>query len=415
MTNRVAVTGMGIISPLGKDVASFWQALIAGQCGIGPITRFDTTGYKVNITAEVKDFDPTQHGMEFAEARRLDLYSQYALAAAHEAMGQSGLLGQINPERLGVNISSGIGGIETFFRESEKLLTRGPGRVSPLCIPMMIGNMAAGNAAIRYKAQGACMPLVTACATSTHSIGEAYRQIRHGYLDAVITGGSEASVNPIAIAGFTNCMALSEVNEPLSSSLPFDKNRKGFVLGEGAAVLVLENYEHAKARGAVIFAEVIGYGSTCDAFHITAPEPEGKGATRAIQLALAEAGPTGQDSLYINAHGTGTPLNDKTETLSIKNALGEELARKAAISSIKGATGHMLGAAGGAELIATILALKEGILPPTIPLLEADPECDLDYVPRQARADQRQLGLSISLGFGGHNGALVVTRASHEH
>ena len=340
----------------------------------------------------------------------MDLYTQYAMAAAHQAMGQSGLAGKVAPERLGVNISSGIGGIETFFRESEKLLSRGPGRVSPLCIPMMIGNMAAGNAAIKYGAQGACMPLVTACATSTHSIGEAYRQIKHGYLDAVLTGGSEASVTPLAIAGFNNAMALTEANEPLNASLPFDKNRKGFVLGEGAAVLVLENYEHAKARGADILGEIVGYGTTCDAYHITAPDPQGMGAVRAIRLALDEAGLEGQDSLYINAHGTGTPLNDKTETLSIKTALGEEAARKAAISSIKGATGHMLGAAGGAELIATLLALKEGVLPPTIPYHTPDPECDLDYVPKAARHEQRQLGLSISLGFGGHNGVLAVRR-----
>lgn len=408
--NRVAVTGMGIISPLGNDVATFLDALITGQCGIGSLTRFDVSDYKVKIAAEVKDFDPTQHGMDVAQARRMDLFSQYALAAAHQAMEQSKLQGQVDPVRFGVNISSGIGGIETFFKESEKLLHRGPGRVSPLCIPMMIGNMAAGNAAIKYGAQGACMPLVTACATSTHSIGEAYRQIKHGYLDAVLTGGSEASVTPLAIAGFNNAMALTEANEPLNASLPFDKNRKGFVLGEGAAVLVLENYEHAKARGADILGEIVGYGTTCDAYHITAPDPQGMGAVRAIRLALDEAGLEGQDSLYINAHGTGTPLNDKTETLSIKTALGEEAARKAAISSIKGATGHMLGAAGGAELIATLLALKEGVLPPTIPYHTPDPECDLDYVPKAARHEQRQLGLSISLGFGGHNGVLAVRR-----
>ncbi len=313
--NRVAVTGMGIISPLGNDVGSFWQALISGACGIGPITRFDVAAYKVRIAGEVKGFDPTQFGMEVADARRMDLFSQYAMAAAHQAMNESGLAGQVAPERLGVNLSSGIGGIETMFRESEKLLTRGPNRVSPLCIPTMIGNMAAGNAAIRYNAQGACVPVITACATSTHSVGEAYRMIRHGYLDAMITGGSEASVTPIAIAGFTSCMALSEVNEPLASSLPFDKNRKGFVLGEGAAVLVLENYDHAVARGAKILGEVVGYGATCDAFHITAPHPEGDGAARAIRLALGEAGDDGRESLYINAHGTGTPLNDKTETL----------------------------------------------------------------------------------------------------
>ena len=408
--NRVAVTGMGIISPLGNDVGSFWQALISGACGIGPITRFDVAAYKVRIAGEVKGFDPTQFGMEVADARRMDLFSQYAMAAAHQAMNESGLAGQVGPERLGVNLSSGIGGIETMFRESEKLLTRGPNRVSPLCIPTMIGNMAAGNAAIRYNAQGACVPVITACATSTHSVGEAYRMIRHGYLDAMITGGSEASVTPIAIAGFTSCMALSEVNEPLASSLPFDKNRKGFVLGEGAAVLVLENYDHAVARGAKILGEVVGYGATCDAFHITAPHPEGDGAARAIRLALGEAGDDGRESLYINAHGTGTPLNDKTETLAIKRALGEERARQAAISSIKGATGHMLGAAGGAELIATLMALQEGLLPPTIPLSAPDPECDLDYVPKLARQDERQLGLSISLGFGGHNGVLAVRR-----
>jgi len=272
----------------------------------------------------------------------------------------------------------------------------------------MIGNMAAGNAAIRYKAGGSCVPVVTACATSTHSVGEAYRQIRHGYLDAVITGGSEAAVNPIAIAGFANAMALSEKNEPLASSLPFDRNRAGFVLGEGAAVLVLEEYGHARARGAEILGEIVGYGTTCDAYHITAPHPEGDGATRAIRMALEEAGDDGSESLYINAHGTGTPLNDKTETLAIKRALGEARARKAAVSSIKGATGHMLGAAGGAELIATLLALSTGVLPPTIPLLDPDPECDLDYVPRKARKDARRLGVSVSLGFGGHNGVLAV-------
>lgn len=407
---RVVVTGMGILSPIGQDVPSFFKALIAGECGIGPLTRFDTEGYKVTIAAEVKGFDPTAHGLSVADARRMDLYTQYALAASHQAMEQSGLMGKVDPERFGCNLSSGIGGIETFFRESEKLLHRGPGRVSPLCIPMLIGNMAAGNAAIRYGAKGSCVPVVTACATSTHSVGEAYRLIRHGYLDAALTGGSEASVNPIAVAGFTNCMALTEKNDPLSSSLPFDKDRAGFVLGEGAAALVLESYDHAKARGARILGEILGYGATCDAHHITAPDPEGAGAARAITLALKEAGGQNGRSLYINAHGTGTPLNDKTETLAIKRALGETEARKAAVSSIKGATGHMLGAAGGAELIATLMALNEGVLPPTIPLLTPDPECDLDYVPQVKRRESRDLGLSISLGFGGHNGALVVRR-----
>jgi len=321
-------------------------------------------------------------------------------------------MGQVEPHRFGVNISSGIGGIETMFRESEKLINRGPGRVSPLCIPTMIGNMAAGNAAIKYNAQGACVPVITACATSTHSVGEACRLIRHGYIDAMLTGGSEASVTPIAIAGFTSSMALSETNEPLASSLPFDLNRKGFVLGEGAAVLVLENMEMARKRGAKILGEIVGYGATCDASHITAPQPEGDGAARAMRLALEEAGDSGRESLYINAHGTGTPLNDKTETLAIKRALGEARAREAAISSIKGATGHMLGAAGGAELIATLLALSEGVLPPTIPLKTKDAACDLDYVPHVPRRETRELGLSVSLGFGGHNGALAVRRGT---
>ncbi len=410
--NRVAVTGYGIISPLGNSVPAFWRALTQGQCGIGPITRFDTEGYKVHIAAEVKDFDPAAHGMAVGDARRMDLFTRYAMAAAHEAMEQSQLLGQVDPERLGVNVSSGIGGIDTFFYESEKLVKRGPGRVSPLCIPMMIGNMAAGNIAIRYNAQGACVPVVTACATSTHAVGEAYRQIRHGYLDAVIAGGSEASVNPIAVAGFTNCMALSEASDPMAASLPFDSRRAGFVLGEGAAVLVLENYEHALQRGAAILGEIVGYGATCDAYHITAPEPSGQGATRAMRLALAEAGDRGDEQIYINAHGTGTPLNDKTETQAIKQALGEDRARQTPVSSIKGATGHLLGAAGGAELIATLQALKEGLLPPTIHLDSPDPDCDLDYVPHSARSYQAQLGLSVSLGFGGHNGALAVRRAT---
>ncbi len=409
-THRVTVTGMGIISPLGNDVAAFWQALLAGQSGIGMLSRFDTSAYKVHLAAEVKGFDPAQFGIEVGEARRMDLYTQYALAAAHQAMAQSGLMGHADPERFGVNISSGIGGIDTFFRESEKLLNRGPNRVSPLCIPMMIGNMAAGNAAIRYNAQGSCVPVVTACATSTHAIGEAYRMIRHGYMDAMLTGGSEASVNPIAISGFANAMALTETPDPALASMPFDQQRAGFVLGEGAAVLVLENYENALARGAQILGEVVGYGATCDAHHITAPDPEGKGAARAMRLALSEGGDDGSQRLYINAHGTGTPLNDKTETLAIKHALGDARAKETPISSIKGATGHMLGAAGAAELIASLLALEHGTLPPTIPLNNPDPECDLDYVPKHARAYQADMALSISLGFGGHNGVLAVRR-----
>ncbi|MHC1787373.1 MAG: beta-ketoacyl-ACP synthase II [Christensenellales bacterium] len=410
--NRVAVTGLGILSPLGSSVPAFWQALTEGACGIAPLTRFDASAHKVKIAAEVKGFDPVGMGLELADVRRMDLFGQYAMAAAIQAMAQSGLQGQVDPERLGVNLSSGIGGIDTLLREAGRLLERGPGRVSPLCIPMLIGNMAAGSVAIRFNAQGACVPLISACATSTHSVGEAYRLIRHGYLDAVITGGSEAAVNPLAVAGFTSCMALSEQPDPLAASLPFDKRRAGFVIGEGAAALVLENYDHARARGADILCEIVGYGATCDAYHITAPQPEGLGAARAIRLALDEAGDDGSQPLYINAHGTGTPLNDKTETLSIKRALGEARAYHSPVSSIKGATGHMLGAAGGAELIATILALRDSLLPPTLHLDSPDPECDLDYVPHRARRWQAEMGLSISLGFGGHNGVLAVRRAS---
>ena len=277
--NRVAVTGCGIISPLGCGVPAFWRALTAGQCGIGPITRFDAGAYKVRIAAEVRGFDPADHGLDPGEARRMDLFTRYAMAAAREAMAQSGLEGQVDPARLGVNLSSGIGGIDTFYHESEKLLRRGPGRVSPLCIPMMIGNMAAGNVAIRYGARGACVPVVTACATSTHAVGEAFRLIRHGYLDAVITGGSEASVNPIAVAGFTNCMALSESSDPMAASLPFDSRRAGFVLGEGAAALVLENYDHAAGRGARILGEIAGYAPPARAPHHRA-RPGGRGAAR---------------------------------------------------------------------------------------------------------------------------------------
>ena len=307
-------------------------------------------------------------------------------------------------------IGSGIGGIDVLTRETEKYLKRGSTRVSPLTVPMMIGNMAAGNVAIRFGAKGSCLSIVTACATSTHSIGEAFRAIRHGYLTAAIAGGSEAAVNPLSIAGFTNCMALTEAEDPMYSSLPFNKNRKGFVLGEGAGVIVLEEYEHAVRRGATIYAEILGYGTTCDAFHITAPQAEGEGAARAFRMAMEEAGDDGKQALYINAHGTGTPLNDKVETLFIKRALGVERAHATPISSTKGATGHMLGAAGGAECIASILALKEGLLPPTLHLDTKDEECDLDYVPNTARPFQAEMALSASLGFGGHNGVLAIGR-----
>ena len=316
---RVVVTGMGVISPVGNDIDTFWQSLITGKCGIDFITKFDTSDFKVKIAAEVKHFDPLTY-MEKTEARRSDLYAQYAMGAAVEAMEDSGLK-EIDPTRLGVYVGSGIGGIETFSESSEKLLAKGPSRISPFFIPMLISNIAAGNIAIKYNAQGPCLPVVTACATGTHAIGEAYRAIKFGYADAIIAGGSEASITPLAVAGFTSCMALSTKNDPADSCIPFDKRRDGFVMGEGAGVLVLEEYEHAVKRSAKIYAEICGYSNTCDAHHITAPHPEAVGGSRAIAQAIAEAGIKESDRLYINAHGTSTPLNDKSETLAIKKAL----------------------------------------------------------------------------------------------
>ena len=408
---RVVVTGLGVVSPVGSDVPSFWQSLTEGKCGIGPITAFDTTEYKVKIAAEVKDFDPLLY-MDKNEARKQDAFSRYAVAASAQAMQDSGLEsgGNIDPFRLGVYIGTGTGGMQTFMQEAGKLFEKGPGRVSPFFVPMMIGNMAAGNVALKFGAQGPSLPIMTACATSTNAIGEAYRTIKHGYADAIIAGGSEATVIEMAVAGFTNCMALTQNTDPASASIPFDKRRNGFVMGEGSGVLVLEEYEHAVARGAHIYAEVCGYGNTNDAHHMTAPDPDAKGSSRAIQLAVEEAGMQADDEIYINAHGTSTPLNDKTETKAIKLALGEETARKAHISSTKSMTGHMLGAAGGVEAIATVLALKHGIIPPTIGYAEPYPECDLDYTANKAVKADVTLGISTSLGFGGHNGCLAFRK-----
>lgn len=408
---RAVITGLGALTPIGHNAADFWENLIAGTCGIDFITRFDTSDFKVKIGAEIKDFDPLIY-MDKSEMRRSDPYTQYALAAACQAMEDSGLAGKIAPERLGVYVGSGVGGMDTYLTESGKLAKAGPRRVSPFFIPMMIANMAASAIAMRYQAQGPCLPVVTACATSTHCLGEALRAIRHGYADAILAGGAEATVNPLALAGFINCMALSTKNLPLESSLPFDKRRDGFVMGEGAGVLVVEEYQHAVNRGAKIYGELLGYGNTCDAYHITAPHPEALAATKAINLAWDEAKAAGADldsPLYINAHGTGTPLNDKSETLALKNALGDK-AYQAWVSSTKSMTGHMLGAAGAAEAIATVLALQEGIIPPTIGYQEKDPDCDLNYTPNQAVKAPVQLGLSISLGFGGHNACLALGR-----
>ncbi len=406
--NRVVVTGLGCITPIGNDVNTFFDNLCAGKHGFGPITKFDATDFKVRIAAEVKDFDPTAY-MDKNQVRKADLYTQYALAASVQAMQDAGLEGHVDPTRFGVYIGSGIGGMNTFITETEKLLTRGAGRISPFFIPMMIANIAAAMVAMRFDAQGPTLPVVTACSTASNTIGEAMRAIRHGYADAILAGASEACINPLAIGGFTNCMALSTTNDPDNSSIPFDVRRDGFVMGEGAGVLVLESLQHAQARGAHIYCELTGYANTCDAHHITAPHPEARGSAEMIRQLLADAGTVADEYLYINPHGTSTPLNDKTETLAIKQALGE-LAYKIPISSSKSMTGHMLGAAGGVEAITCIKVLETGRIPPTLGLREADPDCDLDYVPGTMRTQAINKAMSFSLGFGGHNAGLLFER-----
>ena len=406
---RVVVTGLGVISPVGSSTAAAWENLIAGYNGIGPITYFDTTNYKAKLGAQVKDFDPMNY-MDRSEMLRSDKFVQYAMGAAVQAVEESGVIGTLPPERVGVYFGSGIGGLNTISAEIGKLESRGPHRVSPLCVPMMIPNMAAGSIAIRYNCQGGAMPAVTACASGSNAIGEALRTIRHGYADAIIAGGTEASIVPVGIAGFINMKALSVSEDPNAASLPFDARRGGFVIGEGATALVLEEYEHAKARGAKIYGEICGYGSTCDAYHITAPHPEAMGGARAMVQALEEAGYTGNERVYINAHGTGTPLNDSGETLAIKKAMGEENAHKALISSTKSMTGHMLGAAGAMEALVCLKVLETGLVPPTINLLQPDPACDLYYVPNSAVQAQIDLCVSNSLGFGGHNASLAFRK-----
>lgn len=413
MNKRVVVTGTGVISPVGNDVKTYWDNLLAGVCGIDFIRSIPTDDLPVKIAGEVRDFNPADYEIEVPFARKQDRFTTFAVAAAWQAVRESGLDssedGNIDPFRYGVYVGSGIGGFATQVRETEKILTEGARWVSPLFIPTMIANIAAGNIAIRNKAYGPCLPVVTACATSTHAIGEAYRAIRHGYADAIITGGSEAVVIPLAVAGFANAKALSRSEDPKYASLPFNRNRGGFVLAEGAAMLVLEEYEHAIARGAEILAEVCGYGNTCDAYHVTAPRPDGTTQAAAIRQALDEAGYGSDDVLYINAHGTGTALNDPAETIAFKLALGED-AYKAHISSTKGATGHLLGAAGAVEAVASVLALKNGIVPPTINLDEADPECDLDYTPDIPVEAPLTIAISDSLGFGGHNGCVAFRK-----
>ena len=407
---RVDITGMGCVTPIGNDVPTFWESLKNGKCGIGPITHFDTTDYKAKVAGEVKDFDPLQY-MEKSEIRKFDVFCWYAMAAATQAVEESGIKDTLPPQRIGTYFGSGIGGMGTFAEEQKVLMEKGPRRVSPFFVPGMIINMAGGLIAIKYNFQGASIPIVTACATGNNAIGEAYRAIKHGYLDAVLTGGAEAAIIPLGVAGFSNMKALSTTEDPAAACVPFDARRNGFVMGEGAGALVLEEYEHAVARGAKIYGELCGYGVSCDAHHITAPHPEGLGGAAALTMALEEAGGCEDFSkLYINAHGTSTPLNDSGETKAIKKALGEEAARKCMVSSTKSMTGHMLGAAGAVEAIASVLAVKEGIVPPTIGYQEPDPECDLDYVPNAAREAQVDLALSASLGFGGHNAYLAFRR-----
>ncbi len=408
---RVVVTGLGVVSPVGSKIDTFWSNLVNGKNGIDYITYFDTTNYKVKIAAEVKGFNASDY-FERSEARKMDLFSQYAVAAADQAVRDSGLeADKVDGTRFGVYVGSGIGGIKTFYEETLKLVQNGPRRVSPFFVPMMISNMASGLIAIRYGAKGPCLPVVTACATGTHAIGEAYRNILHGYSDIIIAGGSEAAITELAIAGFINCMALSTTNDPNYSSIPFDLNRNGFVMGEGAGMLILEEYEHAVKRGAKIYAEVKGYANTCDAYHITAPDPETEMPALAIKSAAEQCGIGKNDlsKVYVNAHGTGTPLNDKCETMAFKKAFGEG-AYELSISSTKSMTGHMLGAAGAVEAIVSVLALRDGVIPPTINLKAKDPDCDLDYTPNQSVRKGLKYALSTSLGFGGHNACIAFER-----
>ena len=413
MEKRVVITGMGVISSVGNNVETFWNNLKDGVCGIELIDEFPTDDLPVKIAGKVKNFNAEEYGMDKPFIRKQDLFTQYGMAAAWQAMQDAGLHTEgeeqnIDPFRLGVYVGSGIGGFEVQFRETAKMIEDPSGRwISPLFIPTMISNIAAGNIAIKHNAKGPCLDIVTACATSSHCMGEALRAIRHGYADAIIAGGCENATIPLGIAGFANAKALSRAEDPKYASLPFNKNRQGFVMGDGAGILILEELEHAKARGAKIYGEIVGYGNTCDAYHATAPRPDGTTQATCMKLALEEAGfDPEKDNLYINAHGTGTHLNDLTETIAYKIALGD-YAYKAHISSIKSMTGHMFGAAGAAEAIATILALKDGIIPPTIHLDCPDPECDLDYTPNKAVKSDITIGISDSLGFGGHNACVA--------
>ena len=408
---RVVITGMGAITPVGLTMKDTWAAIKAGKHGFARIQAFDPTALGVTIGAEVKGFDPQDFGVNKKEARRMDRFCQLAMAAANMAMEDVGTkFEDLDPFRVGVIVGSGIGGFNTIHQEHTKYMEKGPSKVSVFFIPMIISNMAAGMISIQHKFKGANFCTTTACASGSHAIGEAFRAIRHGYLDAAVTGGSEASVAEFSMAGFANMGALSTSADPDRASIPFDKERNGFVLGEGAGILVLEEYEHALKRGAKIYAEIAGYGATGDAYHITSPDPDGAGAAKAMEFAMEEAGVKPEEIDYINAHGTSTQLNDSFETKAVKTALGDH-AYHTAISSTKSMTGHLLGAAGAVEAAITALSLKESVIPQTVGFRIPDPECDLDYVTEGLRHQDIRCALSNSLGFGGHNATLCLKKA----
>ncbi len=410
MERRVVITGMGALTPIGNNTDEMWESLKKGKCGIDEITRFDTTEYKVKLAGELKNFNEEDY-LDKKECRKLDKFSKYAIIAAREAWKDSGLDKETQDmERVGTILGAGIGGIETIEQENKKLLTKGPDRISPLYIPTGIVNMAAGNVAIDLGTKGESIAIVTACATGTHCIGESYRIIKHGYQDIAVTGGTEASISPSSIAGFTNARALSKATDKDRASIPFDKERNGFIMGEGAGVLILEELEHAKKRNARIYAEVVGYAATSDAYHITSPLPDGEGGARAMKNAIKDAKIDPKEITYINAHGTSTPLNDACETKAIKTALGEENAKKVLVSSTKSSTGHLLGAAGAIEAIVCAKAIQDSYVPATINYKVPDEECDLDIVPNEGRNVEVNYAMSNSLGFGGHNTSIVLKK-----
>ncbi|AHF07607.1 beta-ketoacyl-ACP synthase II [Desulfitobacterium metallireducens] len=414
MQHRTVITGMGVISPVGNTIEDFWKSLSQGESGLDFVTRFDVSNMPTKVAGEVKDFEPTDW-LDKKESRHMDRFAQFAVAAAKMAIRDSGLdLDEIDKERAGTILGCGIGGVTTFEEQKEVLMAKGPGRVSPFFVPMLISNMAAGHVSIEFGLQGPSSTVVTACASATNAIGEAMRLIERGEVDIVVAGGTEAPLTPLAFAGFCSMKAMStEKEDPKASSRPFDARRTGFVMGEGAGILILESLEHAKARNAKIYAELIGYGSTSDAYHITTPVPGGAGAARAMGKALESAGVMPEEIDYINAHGTGTGANDSTETAAIKIVFGD-CADKVAISSTKSMTGHLMGAAGAIEAIACVLTIQNGVIPPTINYGEVDPHCDLDYVPNQAREKNVDIAMSNTFGFGGHNATIVIKKYMEE-